>query len=237
MTEIKVEHGKKSNYVIRLDEGELDLINRELWLGGQPIDVSLYEFAYVAILAAHANQPIHVNKLFQLAGGDTTGRLQSGSNSVVKLISKFHEKLGQRALIKAVKDFPGCYMIECALFGNQDFQTTLEIRDLSLDLISLRGCWRGVEFSLTQKEAKFLIPLILSAGAILPDTKLYEALDESSPGLTNVLSFTTCRINKKVGAPPLIVRVRKQGYKLNVKTSIAYRPMAEQKVQAGAREP
>lgn len=212
---------QKTNYVLRLENIELDLLNRELRIGRQLLDVTLHQFANLAILILHANQPVSIDKLYQLARGDVTGRLHDYSNTVCSQISRINQKLGLKALIKSPRHFPGCKVIQGNSPENQECQTSLNYGDLSLDLISLRGSRRDVGFYLTHKEAKILVSLVLGEGEIVADEQLYEKLNDPSPHLTNVLSVLTCRINSKTGQPPLITRVKGEGYKLKAPTQTA----------------
>lgn len=103
--------------------------------------------------------------------------------------------------------------------GQADSQTnTLQVADLSMDLLA-RRVWRGQqEIQLQPKEFKLLRYLMEHAGQVVTRTLLFEAVwNYDFDPQTNVIDVHVARLRKKVeldGHSPLLETVRGVGYRM-----------------------
>ncbi|MGY5451145.1 response regulator transcription factor [Agarivorans sp. MS3-6] len=103
--------------------------------------------------------------------------------------------------------------------GQLDSQTnTLQVADLSMDLLA-RRVWRGQqEIQLQPKEFKLLRYLMEHAGQVVTRTLLFEAVwNYDFDPQTNVIDVHVARLRKKVeldGLSPLLETVRGVGYRM-----------------------
>jgi DNA-binding response OmpR family regulator len=95
--------------------------------------------------------------------------------------------------------------------------TTLEFRDVRVDLASQRAERAGQPLSLTAKEYALLVFFLRHAGRVLSRTRIYEHVwDERYDGLSNTLEVHVKELRRKLEAhgPRLIHTLRGRGYLL-----------------------
>ena len=95
--------------------------------------------------------------------------------------------------------------------------TTLEFRDVRVDLATQRAERGGHVLSLTAKEQSLLVFFLRHAGQVLSRTRIYEHVwDERYDGLSNTLEVHVKELRRKLEmhGPRLIHTLRGRGYLL-----------------------
>jgi two-component system copper resistance phosphate regulon response regulator CusR len=182
---------------IALKSGGWDLVLMDWWLPGED---------GLSLLQRFRRLDRHTPVLFLTARdavGDRVRGLDSGADDYLPKPFAFAELLARaRALVRRRDAAEG---------------TTLECRDVRVDLATQRAERGGHALSLTAKEQALLVFFLRHPGQVLSRTRIYEHVwDERYDGLSNTLEVHVKELRRKLEmhGPRLIHTLRGRGYLL-----------------------
>jgi two-component system copper resistance phosphate regulon response regulator CusR len=180
---------------VALKSGGWDLVLMDWWLPGED---------GLSLLQRFRRLDRHTPVLFLTARdavGDRVRGLDAGADDYLPKPFAFAELLARaRALVRRRDAAEG---------------TTLECRDIRVDLATQRAERGGHALSLTAKEQALRIFFLRHAGQVLSRTRIYEHVwDERYDGLSNTLEVHVKELRRKLEmhGPRLIHTLRGRGY-------------------------